>query len=220
MTDHPDVAEARRLVDNTIITKESGVDWITGGAVAASYQLILLARLLGVIGEREKLIDQLNARLTCMCGDYVEQHAQGSGHAPVAMYDYALDRTQAALDDKAREAAGLREALERAEHTLTVHGKIDGGTDLHSFIRASLYPETQRAIPPGRISESRYSTCEYTKSRIAAPEPPKDGVPERCEFCRGEGSYAYGPACPVCGGTGIEPNSTFTTSPSKSRIIE
>lgn len=33
---------------------------------------------------------------------------------------------------------GLREALERVDHTLTVHGKVDSDTDLHAFIRATL----------------------------------------------------------------------------------
>jgi hypothetical protein len=39
-----------------------------------------------------KELEQLQAQLTCMCGDYVNHHSMGSGHSPVSMYDYSLDK--------------------------------------------------------------------------------------------------------------------------------
>jgi hypothetical protein len=41
-----------------------------------------------------KEMEQLEAKLTCMCGDYADHHSMGSGHSPVSVYDYSLDRAE------------------------------------------------------------------------------------------------------------------------------
>jgi hypothetical protein len=39
-------------------------------------------------------MEQLEAKVTCMCGDYVNRHSFDSGHSPVSMYDYSLSRAE------------------------------------------------------------------------------------------------------------------------------
>jgi BMFP domain-containing protein YqiC len=46
------------------------------------------------IARQVKRLEQLEAKLTCMCGDYVDHHSMGSGHSPVSMYDYSLSRAE------------------------------------------------------------------------------------------------------------------------------
>jgi hypothetical protein len=41
-----------------------------------------------------KEIEQFQAKLTCMCGDYTDHSSMGAGHSPVSMYDHALDRAE------------------------------------------------------------------------------------------------------------------------------
>jgi hypothetical protein len=37
---------------------------------------------------------QLEAKVTCMCGDYVKDYGYSSGHSPVSMYDYSLSHAE------------------------------------------------------------------------------------------------------------------------------
>jgi len=75
-----------------------------------------------VAAERQRdakavLVEQLYAKLTCMCGDYIEHHNTGSGHSPVAMYDYALDQAETRAEAAEAQVSGLLKdaAIERAE---------------------------------------------------------------------------------------------------------
>ena len=66
--------------------------------------------------EAKKLRDgneQLHARLTCMCGSWVDQHGLGDGHSPVSMYDHALDKVTEERDEKDKELARLRFRVKR-----------------------------------------------------------------------------------------------------------
>lgn len=37
-------------------------------------------------------LEQMEAKLYCMCGSAMEDHSIGSGHAPVSMFDYAVEQ--------------------------------------------------------------------------------------------------------------------------------
>lgn len=61
-------------------------------------------------------IEQLQAKLHCMCGSPID-HSAWEGHAAVSMYDYALDRAEA-------ESARLRALLDFQGEP--VDGPLDG----------------------------------------------------------------------------------------------
>ena len=63
-----------------------------------------------VLPVKEQL-EQLEAKLTCMCGDYVDHHSMGSGHSPVSMYDYSLGRVE-------EENERLKKRVEQLERRL------------------------------------------------------------------------------------------------------
>jgi hypothetical protein len=49
-------------------------------------------------GRLQAELEQCHAKSTCCCGDYVKDHGMGSGHAPVSMYDYAIDNANAEVE--------------------------------------------------------------------------------------------------------------------------
>ena len=61
--------------------------------------------------ERDKLIEQLQAKLHCCCGGPVD-HAW-DGHNPVSMYDHALDLAVARINEL-EAALKLQEAADKA----------------------------------------------------------------------------------------------------------
>lgn len=58
-----------------------------------------------------KHIEQLQAKLTCMCGDYVDHHSMGSGHSPISMYDYS----QQNLEDENKQ---LKAEIDRLKNRI------------------------------------------------------------------------------------------------------
>jgi hypothetical protein len=64
-----------------------------------------------VLPVKERM-EQLEAKLTCMCGDYVDHHSIGSGHSPVSMYDYSLSRAEEENQQLKATVAGLERRLE------------------------------------------------------------------------------------------------------------
>lgn len=44
-----------------------------------------------VIARLGKHIDELQAKVTCMCGESVD-HSPWAGHSPVSMFDYAVEK--------------------------------------------------------------------------------------------------------------------------------
>jgi hypothetical protein len=58
-----------------------------------------------------KQVEQLHAKLHCMCGSPVDGHGMGDGHSPVSMYDYVLDQTQSENERLQARVAKLHEAL-------------------------------------------------------------------------------------------------------------
>jgi hypothetical protein len=72
---------------------------------------------IGVVPKKKVLpvkeqIEQLEAKLTCMCGDYVNHHSMGSGHSPVSMHDYSLSRAEEERDQLKRQVEQLKNRLE------------------------------------------------------------------------------------------------------------
>jgi len=60
-----------------------------------------------------KMLEQMEAKMTCMCGDYVNHHSMGSGHSPVSMYDHALSETEMRLSEAKVRIAQLESRLEQ-----------------------------------------------------------------------------------------------------------
>lgn len=57
----------------------------------------LIASYAALSQDRIKLraeVNQLQAKLHCMCGSPVAGHGMGDGHSPVSMYDYTLEQTE------------------------------------------------------------------------------------------------------------------------------
>jgi tetrahydromethanopterin S-methyltransferase subunit G len=63
-----------------------------------------------VLPVKEQL-EQLEAKVTCMCGDYVNHHSMEAGHSPVSMYDYSLSRAE-------EENERLKKRVEQLERRL------------------------------------------------------------------------------------------------------
>ena len=59
-----------------------------------------------VLPVKERM-EQLEAKVTCMCGDYVDHHSMGSGHSPVSMYDYSLSRAEDENERLKARVAGI-----------------------------------------------------------------------------------------------------------------
>jgi hypothetical protein len=59
-----------------------------GTIIPASIGVVPVDKVLPV----KERMEQLEAKVTCMCGDYVDHHGYHSGHSPVSMYDYSLSR--------------------------------------------------------------------------------------------------------------------------------
>jgi hypothetical protein len=56
-------------------------------------------------------LEQLEAKLWCMCGDRVDHHSMGSGHSPVSMFDHSLGRME-------EENLQLKRRVEQLENRL------------------------------------------------------------------------------------------------------
>lgn len=63
-------------------------DGWTGDAVCVDAEIA--AEAANEIERQGKLVDEHNAKLTCMCGSLIEEHGMGDGHSPVSMFDYAV----------------------------------------------------------------------------------------------------------------------------------
>ena len=89
-------------------------------AFAAEFATLLaeVERLSGERDEARREVEQCHAKSTCMCGDYVKDHTQGSGHSPVSMYDHALDNVRAELRLAESSVSRLTERAETAERDL------------------------------------------------------------------------------------------------------
>jgi hypothetical protein len=59
-----------------------------------------------------KEIEQLQAKLTCMCGEYTDHTSMGAGHTPVSMHDHALDRAEEENERLKARVAQLERRLE------------------------------------------------------------------------------------------------------------
>jgi BMFP domain-containing protein YqiC len=71
----------------------------------------------GVVAKEKVLpvkerMEQLEAKLTCMCGDYVNHHSMEAGHSPVSMYDYSLSRAEEENERLKERVAQLERRLE------------------------------------------------------------------------------------------------------------
>lgn len=84
-----------------------------------TYVLSDIRQMLGEIERLREHVEELHAKMTCMCGDSVD-HSPWAGHSPVSMFDHAVEqeverRTRAMpLQDHAPELA--EEASEIAPH--------------------------------------------------------------------------------------------------------
>jgi hypothetical protein len=96
-----------------------------------------------------KHVEQLQAKLHCMCGSPVEGHGMGDGHSPVSMYDYALERAHARIAE-----------LEAALRAVRV---VDIGTAVFIGVRAGDYSCASAKINP----EDREIFFEWKAKRDA-----------------------------------------------------
>lgn len=104
----------------TIVTLQAEIARFTERVRIQSEMLAEMDHDKAAIAERDKEIaglkqhvEQLHAKLTCMCGSDVD-HSGWDGHTPVPMYDYALDQSHATIAALQAQLASARELLQEA----------------------------------------------------------------------------------------------------------
>lgn len=102
-----DLAETM-LKDGYIHFDEGRAPNSMGRAIRAAIGVVPVEKVLPV----KEQIEQLQAKLTCMCGDHADHSSMGAGHSPVSMYDHALDRAEEENVQLKARVAGLERRLE------------------------------------------------------------------------------------------------------------
>lgn len=96
------------IVKRRIASTEDG-----DGDRAAHARLIasaptLISEMADALEAAKRHIDELQAKMTCMCGDYID-HSPWSGHSPVSMFDHAVEQEVERRKSDALERAEARE---------------------------------------------------------------------------------------------------------------
>jgi hypothetical protein len=105
--------------------------------------------------ERDR--DVAYAKVTCMCGSYIDDHGMGDGHSPVSMYDHALVRAE-------ERAEAAEKALGEARVWQPIETAPNDGTPV------DLWAVRGECGDAGYRAGDRYADCRFAR-RSFGSEP-------------------------------------------------